>query len=76
MLYLRLPEDLEARLQALATKTGRTTSALAREAIAQHIDDLEDLSLAQTRHALRERGKTRAVPLSAVEAALGLTDRV
>ena len=76
MLALRLPADLEARLEALAAKTGRTKSFYAREAIAEYIDDLEDLYLAQKRQALRERGKTLAVPLSEVETALGLADRV
>ena len=76
MLALRLPEDLEARLDALAAKTGRTKSYYAREAIAEYIDDLEDLYLAQKRQALRERGKTLTVPLSEVETALGLADRI
>ena len=76
MLALRLPADLEARLEALAAKTGRTKSFYAREAIAEYIDDLEDLYLAQKRQALRERGKTLTVPLSEVETALGLADRI
>ena len=76
MLALRLPADLEARLEALAAKTGRTKSYYAREAIAEYIDDLEDLYLAQKRQALRERGKTLTVPLSEVETALGLADRI
>jgi len=48
MLALRLPEDVEARLDALAKKTGRTKSFYAREAIVEYIDDLEDLYLAQS----------------------------
>ena len=74
MLALRLPDDLEARLDALAKKTGRTKSFYAREAIAEYIDDLEDLYLAQKRQALRERGKTLTVPLAEVEKSLGLAD--
>lgn len=49
MLALRLPPDLEARLDALAKKTGRTKSFYAREAIIEHIEDLEDLYLAEER---------------------------
>ena len=49
MLALRLPPDLEARLDALAKKTGRTKSFYAREAIIEHIEDLEDLYLADER---------------------------
>ena len=49
MLALRLPPDLEARLDALAKKTGRTKSFYAREAIIEHIEDLEDAYLAEER---------------------------
>ena len=49
MLALRLPPDLEKRLDDLARKTGRTKSFYAREAIAEHIDDLEDAYLAEHR---------------------------
>ena len=43
MLALRLPKEIEDRLDALAKKTGRTKSFYAREAIMEHLDDLEDL---------------------------------
>jgi RHH-type rel operon transcriptional repressor/antitoxin RelB len=72
MLALRLPEDLEARLDALAKKTGRTKSFYAREAITEYIDDLEDLYLAQKRYALIEKGKSRTMALDEVERQLGL----
>ena len=49
MLALRLPSDVEKRLDALAKKTGRTKSFYAREAILRHIEDLEDHHLAQRR---------------------------
>lgn len=72
MLALRLPDELEARLDALAKKTGRTKSFYAREAIVEYIDDLEDLYLAQKRSALIDKGKTRTMSLEAVERELGL----
>jgi RHH-type rel operon transcriptional repressor/antitoxin RelB len=49
MLALRLPPELEARLDALAKRTGRTKSYYAREAIIEHIEDLEDYYLAEER---------------------------
>ena len=49
MLALRLPEDIEKRLEALAKKTGRTKSFYAREAILEHIEELEDFYLAEER---------------------------
>ena len=42
MLAIRLPEEIEARLAALAAKTGRTKTFYAREAILQHLDEMED----------------------------------
>lgn len=47
MLALRLPKEIEDRLDALAKKTGRTKSFYARQAILEHIDDLEDYFLAE-----------------------------
>ena len=37
MLALRLPQEIEKRLEALARKTGRTKSFYAREAILRHL---------------------------------------
>jgi RHH-type rel operon transcriptional repressor/antitoxin RelB len=54
MLALRLPPDIEKRLTALAKKTGRSKSFYAREAILEHLEDLEDTYLA--RKALEEGG--------------------
>ena len=56
MLALRLPEEIESRLEALARKTGRTKSYYAREAILRHLEDLEDAHLARER-LKRRRGR-------------------
>lgn len=49
MLAIRLPEDVENRLTQLATKTGRTKTFYAKEAILEHLDDMEDKYLAINR---------------------------
>jgi RHH-type rel operon transcriptional repressor/antitoxin RelB len=49
MLALRLPPEIEKRLEQLAKKTGRTKSFYAREAILRHLEDLEDYHLAERR---------------------------
>ncbi len=49
MLAIRLPEEIEARLTELATKTGRTKTFYAKEAILEHLDDMEDKYLAINR---------------------------
>jgi RHH-type rel operon transcriptional repressor/antitoxin RelB len=43
---IRLPEEIERRLDALAEKTGRTKAFYIREMILSHINDLEDYYLA------------------------------
>ena len=50
MLALRLPPEMEARLEALAKKTGRTKSFYAREAILEKIEEMEDRYLAERRN--------------------------
>jgi RHH-type rel operon transcriptional repressor/antitoxin RelB len=49
MLALRLPPEIEERLDALARKTGRSKSYYAREAILRQIEDIEDYYLARRR---------------------------
>jgi RHH-type transcriptional regulator, rel operon repressor / antitoxin RelB len=63
MLALRLPPEIEHRLDALAKKTGRSKSYCAREAILCHIEDIEDTYLAGRR---RQRGGSR-VTLESLE---------
>jgi len=42
MLSLRLPKDIEERLDGLAKRTGRTKTFYVRLAIMTHLEDLED----------------------------------
>jgi RHH-type transcriptional regulator, rel operon repressor / antitoxin RelB len=69
MLALRLPAEIEKRLDALARKTGRSKSFYAREAILRHLEDLEDYHLARRR--LARKGKH--VSLEDLERELGGT---
>lgn len=68
MLAIRLPDSIEQRLAALASETGRTKTALAREAILEYINDLEDHHLAEAR---ARRGR-KTISLEEVERELGL----
>lgn len=49
MLVLRLPQDIEKRLEELAAATGRTKSFYAREAILKHLGELEAVYLEEQR---------------------------
>jgi RHH-type rel operon transcriptional repressor/antitoxin RelB len=66
MLVIRLPKSIEQRLEKLANRTGRTKSSHVREAILQHLEDLEDVYLAE-RALDRIRNHDEAtIPLEAV----------
>jgi RHH-type rel operon transcriptional repressor/antitoxin RelB len=71
MLALRLPADVEARLEELAKRTGRTKSYYAREAIVTHLAELEQLYLAEAELEAIRKG-ARTYPLSDVERELGV----
>jgi RHH-type transcriptional regulator, rel operon repressor / antitoxin RelB len=70
MLAIRLPAEIEERLANLAQETGRSKTTLAREAILEYIDDLEDFYLAEA----RARKNRKTIPLEQVERQLGLGD--
>jgi RHH-type rel operon transcriptional repressor/antitoxin RelB len=49
MLTLRLPRQIEERLERLARRTGRTKSYYAKVAIQEFLDDQEDCLIAMQR---------------------------
>jgi RHH-type rel operon transcriptional repressor/antitoxin RelB len=71
---IRLEDDIYTRLQELASKTGRTATFYMREAIETHLEDLEDIYLAEQVFDQVKRGKQRTFSLSEVERELGLED--
>jgi RHH-type rel operon transcriptional repressor/antitoxin RelB len=46
MLAVRLPRDIEKKLDSVARKTGRTKSFYVRQLLVENFDDLEDVKLA------------------------------
>ena len=74
MLAIRLPAEVETRLDNLAKATGRTKTFYAREAILEHLDDLEDLYLAEKRLTAIRSGRSKTHTLEDVERSLGLAD--
>ena len=63
---IRLSKEMEARMNRLAKRTGRTKTFYARQALEEHIGDLEDICVAEARLADIDAG--RVVPLSWDEA--------
>jgi RHH-type rel operon transcriptional repressor/antitoxin RelB len=66
MLAIPLPPEIESRLEALAKATGRTKTDYAREAILEHLDDLEDIYLAQKRLEDIRSGRSKTISLEEV----------
>jgi RHH-type transcriptional regulator, rel operon repressor / antitoxin RelB len=66
MLAIRLPESIEKRLEKLARRTGRTKTFYVREALLQHLDELEDLYLAERSLDRIRKGETSTIPLEDV----------
>jgi len=69
---LRLPDEVAQRLQQLAARTGRSKTFYMIEAIREHLDDLEDLYLAEQRLIDIQAGKSQSIPLEAVIERYGL----
>jgi RHH-type rel operon transcriptional repressor/antitoxin RelB len=72
MLAIRLPDKFEKRLARLAKRTGRTKTYYAREAILKHLDDLEDVYLAEKRMEAIESGRVKTIPLEEIMRQHGL----
>ena len=66
MLAIRLPQSIEKRLEKLARRTGRTKTYYVREAILHHLDELEDIYIAEQSLERIRRGEERTIPLKDV----------
>lgn len=71
---VRLPEDIERRLDSLARQTGRTKAYYIREMILGHIDEMEDYYLAAETLEKVRNGEERVFSSNEVRRELGLED--
>jgi RHH-type transcriptional regulator, rel operon repressor / antitoxin RelB len=71
---LRLPIEVEDRLAALSSLTGRSKTFYATQAIVEHIDDLEDAHLSAEIVSRIRTGKEGRIPLNKLLAEYGLAD--
>lgn len=71
---IRLPDDVSERLQDLVQRTGRSKTFYMVEAIREHLDDLEDLYIAESRLIEIRAGRSKTHSLEDVERSLGLAD--
>ena len=74
MIALRLPPEIEERLEALAKATGRSKSFYVREALLEHLEDMEDAYLGAATLERVRLGKERVFTTEEVRKDLGLDD--
>ena len=74
MLAIKLPEEIESRLAALASWTGRSKAFYAREAILTYLEDLEDYYLAAQVVIDVRKGAAKTYSNKDVKAVLDLKD--
>jgi RHH-type transcriptional regulator, rel operon repressor / antitoxin RelB len=71
---IRLPEDIERRLEAMAQKSGRTQAIYIREMIVRHLDEMEDYYLAAHVVESLRKVKGRTFTAQGVRQDVGLDD--
>ena len=69
---IRLPDDVSARLQNLAQLTGRSKTFYMVEAIRKHLDDLEDLYLAERELVEVWASRSKTTPIKEVMKRYGM----
>jgi RHH-type transcriptional regulator, rel operon repressor / antitoxin RelB len=74
MLAIRLPIEIEQRLETLAKATGRSKAFYVRAALLEYLGDLEDVYMAERRLEDIQAGRSRTYTLEEVEQELGLED--
>ncbi len=73
---LRLPDDIGNRLTSLAKETGRSKTFYIIEAVKRHLEDLEDIYIAEKRYTDVRSGRSKTYTLEEVEAELGLDTEI
>ena len=72
VMSVRLPEGLKTRLKALSDATGRPEAFYVREAVVEHLDELEHAYTLRAEVEAYRRGEIQARPAAEVYAELGL----
>lgn len=72
VLSVRLPDDIKARLDALVASTGRPAAFYVREAVAEHLADIEYAYTLRSEAEAIRRGEVRTRSLDEVAAELEL----
>ena len=71
---VRIPEDLDNRLNTLARRTGRSKNSFVREALLHQLDDIEDYYLGMETLERIRNGEERVYSATEARRELGLDD--
>ena len=71
---VRIPEDLDNRLNTLARRTGRSKNSFVREALLHQLDDIEDYYLGMETLERIRNGEERVYSAAEARRELGLND--
>lgn len=74
MVSIRLEDEIDQRLEFLASETGRTKTFYVREAVLEHLEALEDAFLADKVLSKVRNGEEKTLSLKEAMSSLGLTD--
>jgi len=74
LIGIRIPKSVKDRLDVLARKTGRTRTFYIRQALLEHLDDLEDMYMAKQVLFRIDKGKEEIYSLDEVAHDLELDD--
>jgi RHH-type rel operon transcriptional repressor/antitoxin RelB len=69
---VHLPDDVVARLNVLAGRSGLSTESYVAEAVLEHLDDLDDVALAEQRLEDIQAGRSEPTPLEDVMKRYGM----
>ncbi|HOO88298.1 MAG TPA: DUF6290 family protein [Synergistales bacterium] len=71
---VRIPEDLDNRLNTLARRTGRSKNSFVREALLHQLDDIEDYYLGMETLERIRNGEEKLYSSAEARRELGLDD--
>ena len=71
---VRIPEDLDNRLNTLARRTGRSKNSFVREALLHQLDDIEDYYLGMETLERIRNGEEKLYSSAEARRELGLND--
>ena len=72
MMTIKLPEDVEQQISELARSAGQSEAAYVLNVLLKHLEDMEDVLIAEARLEDLRAGRSNTIPLDEVISQYGL----